>query len=497
MESATGKPPARFTCYFCNETIQNETEMGHTATCSRVLVPCPNNCGVFIPRIDLKRHTKNCINKVVKSSQIPTKSQYTDTITSKTIHSNIQDTNDRFPGNNGASRTYLKDELTKLSRKIAEIETRLQFHQKQTQQSASQYDLQTLKVDQLQLRSDSEKLRYQFQGIQNWKTTIDGVLAQLNRSLAMAEQSQQSTIDGLSALQGRLSIVDRLQEELGLQRDSFRREQAYNRQVEMNAWEAVEDLKKQFAQETAKNLAILADLKDGVAGVKLGLEEASVKLEDHGIRFTNVNFDLRGVSKMAGDCGEKIRGMEEELLVAKKDLDQMKLDVEILEGLASSADMRSTPGSLMWKIGEVDSCMTKAKETGIVLKSPVFYTHEYGYKIRVLLYLNGLNKWKDRYALLSLHVIKGEYDLLLKWPCHIEGTITLKDLNDVDSTKLFTKTITAKRKMGDEECEDPQESSSCYIFIPHTTLFKGKFIKNDTMFIDVKIRQIQKLETSF
>lgn len=27
-----------------------------------------------------------------------------------------------------------------------------------------------------------------------------------------------------------------------------------------------------------------------------------------------------------------------------------------------------------------------------------------------------------------IHVLHGEYDLILKWPCNIEGTIAVKDI---------------------------------------------------------------------
>lgn len=49
---------------------------------------------------------------------------------------------------------------------------------------------------------------------------------------------------------------------------------------------------------------------------------------------------------------------------------------------------------------------------------------------QLLLYLDGLKKWKGRHALAAIHVLKGEYDLLQKWPCYIEGNIILHDLLD-------------------------------------------------------------------
>lgn len=60
----------------------------------------------------------------------------------------------------------------------------------------------------------------------------------------------------------------------------------------------------------------------------------------------------------------------------------------------------------------------------------------------------------------------------------------------------FSKYITAKRQEGDEENEEPQESSSTFIFIPHSTLLKPNFVKEDTLFIEIKILQNTKQETS-
>lgn len=49
------------------------------------------------------------------------------------------------------------------------------------------------------------------------------------------------------------------------------------------------------------------------------------------------------------------------------------------------------------------------------------------------------------------------------------------------------KAITAKRNSGAEENDDPQESSTQYIFIPHSTLTKSNYLKDDTLFLEVII----------
>lgn len=53
--------------------------------------------------------------------------------------------------------------------------------------------------------------------------------------------------------------------------------------------------------------------------------------------------------------------------------------------------------------------------------------------------------------------------------------------------RLISKHIVAKRTCGDEENEEPQETSSQYIFIPHSMLLKENYVKNDSMFIEIKI----------
>lgn len=52
-----------------------------------------------------------------------------------------------------------------------------------------------------------------------------------------------------------------------------------------------------------------------------------------------------------------------------------------------------------------------------------------------------------------------------------------------------------KKLEGDEENEDPEESSLQYIFIPHTTLFKENYVKDDKVFLDIRIIQKTGLET--
>lgn len=180
-------------------------------------------------------------------------------------------------------------------------------------------------------------------------------------------------------------------------------------------------------------------------------------------------FDFRAVSQISSETAEKVEILERDFNIVRQEVNQLKINMEILEGkhnynlnncyMSMIADLSSDDNTkcqrLIWRITDVESKLKRAKENDIVLKSPIFYTHEYGYKIRVkfcrrhqnkltgfinsqvLLYINGLKKWKDRYALACLHVLKGEYDPLLEWPCLIEGYITLRDVVEKSQVNYY------------------------------------------------------------
>uniref|UniRef100_A0A6P7FEY5 TNF receptor-associated factor 3-like n=1 Tax=Diabrotica virgifera virgifera TaxID=50390 RepID=A0A6P7FEY5_DIAVI len=518
----------KYTCYFCNKTLENETEVGHTSVCGNVLVPCPNNCGAYIQRMALKKHNVECINKTnhtfpkqqkVMRQQVPTQQVPTQQIhlqpvpvqpnpiqqtTYQPVPNYMVHTDARnmiatktLPKNTNDVKNDNKEELYKLSRKLADLESRFHFQQKnQNQTSVSLQNFENLKTAQLQLNLDIEKLKYQTQIAYDWRTKTDTIISTLRLNISNVENYKREIDSNLMSLQNRIMLMEKLQDQISYLKDSFLREQAYNRQVDMDFNEKLEEVKKLLAQENAKSAAILGDLKDSVDGLRQDMEGAKARLEDQGIQFTNIIYDLKGVGLMAAEGHKKMEKLEEDFSELKKQMTQMKLDMEILESLSGSSDFRPKPGRLLWKITEVDTKMVQAKQSNSVIKSPIFFTHEYGYRVRILMYMNGLKKWKDRYALLCVHVLKGEYDMVLNWPCQIEGYVTLRPISDAATAKPFTKLITAKRQEGNEECEEPQESSSCYIFIPHTTLFKNNYLKDDTIFIDIKIKETKKLETS-
>lgn len=55
--------------------------------------------------------------------------------------------------------------------------------------------------------------------------------------------------------------------------------------------------------------------------------------------------------------------------------------------------------------------------------------------------------------------------------------------------KPISKHVVAKRTEGDEENEEPNESSAQYVFVPHSSVLNDTYVRKDTMFLEVKVTQ--------
>ena len=82
----------------------------------------------------------------------------------------------------------------------------------------------------------------------------------------------------------------------------------------------------------------------------------------------------------------------------------------------------STDGTIVWKFQNFAANRLSGNES---FYSDPFYTHRYGYKLCVRLYLNGDGIGKETHLSVFLVIMKGEYDALLRWPFRDKVTIRL------------------------------------------------------------------------
>ncbi|XP_048523787.1 TNF receptor-associated factor 5-like [Dendroctonus ponderosae] len=478
-----------FTCYFCNELIKTETEMGHSTLCSKVLIPCPFKCGSYIQRADLAKHKAECNNNFRKSANLDV-----DKVPSNgTFNAYSLDRN----GKTTLNHPKLQEEIVKLHKRFSSLETKV-ASLNQTQANASLNSATTASalgnIEDMRSTLKQHSLSIQkanyFNGfISEWKKNVDSQITALKSSLSSADTLKTESAKKWEFVQEKLIHLQNLQMDLSLLKQTLFKDSSHFRKTQMDFATNLEDIRATFNQQIAsfenmwhQQTSVIQEAIRNISDVRQAIDEQKAK-------YAALVFELRTVSQISSEASQKIEIMERDFGKVQQELNQMKVNVEILEDLGSSDS--STYQRLVWRITEVESKLQKAKESDIVLKSPIFYTHRYGYKIRILLYINGLNKWKGRYALACIHVLKGKYDPLLAWPCIIEGQISLRDLTETSQKKDFIKFIKTKRPSGDEDEDEPQESSPTYIFIPHSVMLKANYTKNDTLFLDVNISENQ------
>jgi TNF receptor-associated factor 4 len=167
-------------------------------------------------------------------------------------------------------------------------------------------------------------------------------------------------------------------------------------------------------------------------------------------------------------------------------------------------------GTLIWKISDFSDKMNEAKnKEGMELVSPPFYTSQYGYKLQVVknsstrvlvlisilsqasLFPNGNGAGEDSHISVYIKILPGEYDALLRWPFAHSVSFTLFDQSSCPEkacniVESFIPDPTWKNFQ--RPSKEPDSLGFGFPkFVSHEMLKKRHFMKDDTMFIRVKV----------
>ncbi|XP_049825568.1 TNF receptor-associated factor 3 [Aethina tumida] len=449
-----------FTCYFCNKLIKDNTEVGHATVCSRVLEACPYKCGSYVARAEMTKHKRECTN-ASQSQMSKAKS-----MASLAQVDNISLSN-RSIGNGSIGSDSGHHSMTN-----------------GVSQEKMIKNLQSLNAFCAQFKQNIDRINYQNNAFNQWKSIIDTQINDIKKSLEFHQTSKENTDGILYRMQELLFNLDQLPLSFKSLKDAFKNEQLLNRKINSDVTQNLEQFRLKFQEDVANLMTTISIQNEENKELKSNLEKTKAALEEQQLKLTNVVFDLRSTTQTASETEEKVEILERENNNLKRTIEELTMDIENFQ---LNNDKSSMTGKLMWKIHRVQGKLQTAKETQCCYHSSALYTHEYGYKINLSLYLNGRGKWKDRYALLCMNVLKGDYDLMLKWPCCIEGSLTLRDLENFDDPRHFSKSIVAKRQSAEDDPDEPKESDPTFMFIPHNVLFKEKHVKGDTIFLELTI----------
>ncbi|XP_049766247.1 TNF receptor-associated factor 3 [Schistocerca cancellata] len=210
---------------------------------------------------------------------------------------------------------------------------------------------------------------------------------------------------------------------------------------------------------------------------RLGAERADAlrqELQALKKRMEEENVALSGVWGDQEARLERLENRVASLASRLADMDQQ---------LVQQQDLRhavQVPGRLLWKITDFDQKMADAKENDTVLHSPIFFSQQFGYKLRLEVHLNGVGHWKGRNMIVGLQVLPGDWDALLPQPFNRKVSVTLRDQapNSEQANNLMKILKAGTTK------EDP---AGYHQFFPHKTMQQFNYIKDNAIYLEVTV----------
>lgn len=174
-------------------------------------------------------------------------------------------------------------------------------------------------------------------------------------------------------------------------------------------------------------------------------------------------------------------------LVADK-LSEIEHRMDALEENLSS----SRNGSLLWKIGNVTSLLEEGKKNkNLSVSSSYIYTGVYGYKLKVVVYPNGIGIGQDKYMSLYVILYKTDYDALLPWPFKNKVKIKLLDLNDSRSRRSHVVETLGNDRASSSFMRPINEHNPGWgfpRFVSHDELSRKSYLRENSLFLKIMIQ---------
>ena len=219
------------------------------------------------------------------------------------------------------------------------------------------------------------------------------------------------------------------------------------------------------------------------------LDLACVKLRNTEVKLKETEVKLNDTQDTTKNLMEKLetlqRRFEEKVISDEKNAFKEKIVM----------NKRETPSNFpwmfVWKIENFSEILRKAKtrEKNMIASTP-FYTENYGYKLKLLMYPNGTGLGTNTHLSVYIVVMKGEYDAILPWPFDkkVKFTLIMNQREHAGKRGNFTRQMVADNV---PNFQRPTEEENVLLgitqFISHEKLDSNLYIVDDTLFLQVEI----------
>ncbi|XP_072945507.1 uncharacterized protein Traf-like isoform X2 [Epargyreus clarus] len=346
-----------------------------------------------------------------------------------------------------------------------------------------------------QFKHDLANVQLALQELQSQQMSTVMRLESTVSSLVHEQRERELLEQALTQHDNRIRAVNKLEEVIEYIKQTVEEERERNAE-NRTALEAELAEARRSSQQLAQLSAIRMQLQhdsaterpalDRVAVLEVATADARAESSELATKMELVSRDLRALTKS--------------YLKIRSELADFQTRVSF-----NHSELGSDNGHLIWRIENFTSRMKDAKDNDTVLTSPIFRTSKYGYTLKAEVNLNGIGKWRGRHITSTVRLVGGPYDPLLEWPCDLNINIVLKDqptnrnqaMDIVKSLQLRRKSSSKRHDYDDDEKTRSTETldktllqlKRQHIFIPHTSLDKFEYIKNDVMFLEFLVIQ--------
>lgn len=191
--------------------------------------------------------------------------------------------------------------------------------------------------------------------------------------------------------------------------------------------------------------------------------------------------DLEASKQKLHDLEKQVRNMDR--MTAARDISMAEQDLRLQTLETSFYD-----GVLLWKISNFHRRREDAACGRIPLvSSPPFFTNRRGYKMCGRAYLDGDGLGKGTHLSLFFTLMKGEFDALLPWPFRQRVTLMVLDQSLQQCHIQDTFCPDQHSSSFQRPVNDLNIASGCPLFISLDDLERKGYLKDDTLFVCVKV----------
>ncbi|XP_059617427.1 TNF receptor-associated factor 3 [Phlebotomus argentipes] len=490
MEPTTVMEYKKTSCYFCSEWLENGSFKEHVRSCGQVLEKCPNHCHAYVQRKNLEAHLKECpkTTKATNGSSFVTSQSLNDVENRLLVLEQDIQTFRSALNEEIRQRLHLITDIGALKRRnevtdewVAKVSDILAALKK-----CMNEETQSRCIDVEKCRDDIGRLIYQYQEMDEWRMEV-GLRLDEVVSNVIQEDNWRGHIELLEAQNVEQSRkIAQVAEELKALKMEVSEDRTEVHQANFMTDEKFGAIDLILEDQHKALTAAKGELSNTLSALQAEVDSRTKTMTELAAKQATLDFELKNMKHIVHETEDKCDKFDkvstETKAVANRTRQEMN-DLEVhLTYQKKLFAIHNTRGHLIWKLDDYAAKLTQAKETqSVPLRSPIFCNKQYGYTMRLEVFLNGIGTWKGRNIIACVSIVPGEYDTLLPWPVRIEAEITLRDQPENPSeAQNIRKILVAKRK------NDKYETNQ-YIHIPHKVLTTCHYVKNDAIFFDVRI----------